>query len=69
MEQCDVHLLYLGRGLYVELTKCATPLEITDNLNPNIKSIVIEEITTVEARAYDDVLHTGLGTGINSQQS
>ena len=65
MEQCDVHLLYLGRGLYIELTKCATPLEIIDNPGPSIKSVVIGELTTVEAGAYEAVLNTGLGTGIN----
>ena len=65
MEQCDVHLLYLGRGLYVELAKCATQLEIINNPDPNIKSTVVGKLTTVGARAYEDVLFAGLGTGIN----
>ena len=42
---CDVHLLYLGCGLYIELTERKSPLEIVDNPDPHVKLLVIGELT------------------------
>ena len=39
------------------------------NPDPNIKSIVVGELTTTEAQAYDEVLYSGLGIGKSSTPS
>ena len=69
IEQCDVHLLYLGRGLYIKLVKRDTPLRILDNPDPSVKSLLVRELTKLESTIYDDVLHTSLGKGLNPDSS
>ena len=61
--KCKVHALYLGRGLFVELMEWDFPLQIIDNPDPKVTSIVIGELTELEQKTYDDILHTGLGSG------
>ena len=64
LRKCKVHALYLGRGLFVELMEWNIPLQIIDNPDPKVTSIVIGELTELEQKMYDDTLHTGLGSGI-----
>ena len=63
LHKCKVHALYLGRGLFVELMEQDIPLQIIDNPDPKVTSIVIGELTELEQKTYDDILHTGLGSG------
>ena len=59
----DIHLLYLGHGLFVELTEWDVLLEVIENPDPHVQSMIIRELTIEEQSAYDEVLHSGLGTG------
>ena len=61
--KCKVHALYLGRGLFVKLMEWDVPLQIKDNPDPKVTSIVTGELTEWEQKMYDDILHTGLGSG------
>ena len=63
LRKCKVHALYLGRGLFVELREWEIPLQIIDNPDPKVISIVIGELSELETKMYDDILHTGLGVG------
>ena len=63
LQKCKVHALYLGRGLFVELRKWEIPLQIIDNPDPKVISIVIGELSELETKTYDDIVHTGLGVG------
>ena len=61
--KCKVHALYLGRGLFVKLMEWDIPLQIIDNPDPKVTLIVIGELTELKQKTYDDILHTGLGSG------
>ena len=61
LRKCKVHALYLLRGLFVELRELEIPLQIIDNPDPKVISIVIGELSELETKMYDDILHTGLG--------
>ena len=39
LQKCDIHLYYLGRGLFMELVQYDIPLQILDD-KPNMQSIV-----------------------------
>ena len=43
LHKCDIHLCYLGRGLFMELIERDVPLQILDD-KPNTQSIVIDEL-------------------------
>ena len=47
LQKCDIHLYYLGRGLFMELVERDKPLRILVD-KPDIHSIVIGELTTEE---------------------
>ena len=63
LQKCKVHALYLGRRLFVELREQEAPLQIIDNPDPKVILIVIGELSELEAKMYEDILHTGLGVG------
>ena len=63
LRKCKVHALYLGRGLFVEIREQEKPLQIIDNPNPKVILIVIGELSELETKTYDDIVHTGLGVG------
>ena len=65
---CEIHLLYLGRGMFIELKKCETPLSIAPNLDPGVTSYIIGELTPAEQTAYDNVLLSGLGVGCGNTE-
>ena len=66
IEKCDVHLCYLGRGLFVELVKRDVPLQILDDAKDHVKSLVVCELTIKEATTVDMIIHTGLGVALDS---
>ena len=63
LRKCKVHALYLGRGLFVELREREMPLQIIDNPDPKVISIGIGELSELETKTYDDIVHTRLGIG------
>ena len=54
---CDIHLLYLDHGLFVELTELDVLLEVIENPDPHVQSMIIGELTIEEQSACDEVLH------------
>ena len=63
LEKCEIHLCYLGRGLFMELSKCEHPLEIIRE-SPQVQLIVVGELTVSEEQTYQKIAHTGLGFGV-----
>ena len=49
--------------MFVELREWETPLQIIDNPDPKVISIVIGELSELETKTYDDIVHTRLGVG------
>ena len=47
LQKCDIHLCYLGRGLFMELVEWDIPLQILAD-KPDIQSIVIGELSIEE---------------------
>ena len=67
MERCEIHLAYLGRGLYVSLhahkLKMRTVTE--QSLAMDVKPLVIGELTSNESSTLDKLIKFGLGVGID----
>ena len=63
LQKCDIHLCYLGRGLYMELIERDVPLQILDD-KPNTQSIVTGELTIEE-----DLMPKTSQTGIENAKS
>ena len=61
---CNFHLVYLGRGLFVELTERKQPLIVADE-DTDTKTIVIGELTFDECDTLDKVIYHGLGFGMD----
>ena len=38
LQKCNLHLAYIGRGLFIELTECAVPLVIAETTEHNFIS-------------------------------
>ena len=47
LQKCDIHLCYLGRGLFMEVVERDKPLQILED-KPDIQSIIIGELKTEE---------------------
>ena len=67
IERYEIHLAYLGRGLYVSLharkLKMRTVTE--KSLAMDIKPVVIGELTSNKCSTLDKLIKFGLGVGIN----
>ena len=63
LQKCDLHLAYIGRGLFIELTEHAVPLMIAE-ATESTTSLVIGELSASEECTIDDVMETGLGIGL-----
>ena len=63
IKHCEIHLAYVGRGLFIELIEHENPLEIVENTEETT-SIIISELTSTEEKAIDEVIKLGLGVGI-----
>ena len=66
LKRCEIHVCYLGRGLFMELTSRIHPLEIVAD-SANIQSIVIGQLTLTEELTYRKISQTGLGTGLDAK--
>ena len=64
VKMCNFHLVYLGRGLFVELTERKQPLTIVEE-NADTKTVVIGELTFDEQDTLNKVIYHGLGFGID----
>ena len=60
---CQLHLVYLGRNLFVELTKRLNPIQIIAT-NEDVKVISLGELTFDESETLDKVIYLGLGVGV-----
>ena len=63
LQKCDLHLAYIGRGLFIELTECAVPLVIAETTG-STTSLAIGELSATEEHTIEDVMKTGLGVGL-----
>ena len=65
IDKCNLHLCYLGRGIFMELVKHDTPLQIADSGRTNVRSIIIGELALDENTTFDELSHLGLGVGLD----
>ena len=59
LKKCELHLCYVGRGLFVELMERVTPLEVVKDTEA-VQSLVIGELSTPEEQV-------GLGVAISKE--
>ena len=64
IQKCDIHLCYLGRGLFMELVQHDIPLQILDD-KPNVQSLVIGELSMEEESTYKSISLSRLGSAVN----
>ena len=64
VKMCNFHLVYLGRGLFVELMERKRPLTIVEE-NDDTKTVIIGELTFDEQDTLDKVIYCGLGFGVD----
>ena len=67
--KCNVHLCYLGRGLFIELVKCEAPLIILEDIKKNVQSLVGGELSVDESTTYDNILCKGLGVALDTAET
>ena len=66
LNHCDMHLAYVGRGLFVELVPRNTPLQIVLEMDTS-QSVVIREIKTLtqeELNTFEQIQKLGLEFGV-----
>ena len=61
LHKCSVHLVYIGRGLFVELKERPIPLKVIEDAPTNVTSLVIGELTSSKSKIIDQVMTLGLG--------
>ena len=64
---CNFHLAYLGRGLFVELTKRVQPLTTLEE-SVDLKTVVLGELIFDEEETLNRVIYHGLGDGIDKSK-
>ena len=62
---CNFHLVYLGRGLFVELIERKCPLIVVEE-TADVKTILKGELTFDESETLDRVINHGLSAGIDT---
>ena len=65
LTKCDIHLVHISRGVFVELSECQIPMEVADSCE-QVTSLVIGELSSPESEAIDQVMTLGLGKAIPS---
>ena len=60
---CNYHLVFLGRGIFIELKHCITPLRLA-NVETGTESADSSNLTMSEKEILNKVLLKGLGVGV-----
>ena len=60
LQKCELHLCYIGRGLFIKLVERETPLKITEETN-TVQSLIIGKLSISEEKTYKLIESTGLG--------
>ena len=60
LKKCELHLCYVGRGLFIELMERKTPLEIVKDTEA-VQSLIIGELSTTEEQTIRLIETAGLG--------
>ena len=66
ISRCDIHLVYLERGLFVQLVTRPEPLEVIST-SETIDGIIVGQLTASEEKPLDKIIYTGLSVGIARQ--
>ena len=67
IEQVDLHLVYLGRGNFVRLQNCSTPLQVVASSKKS-ETVVIgtfEPLSPEENKILDTMIMSDLGIGLD----
>ena len=62
LNTCEIYLVYLGMGIFVELCERPNPLYTTVDDEGNIESIVLGEVTAVKRKVLDKFIQTRMDT-------
>ena len=70
--QVDIHLIYLGRGIFAQLKPRPTPLQIISNPECSVTTVVIGmvigyDLTAEENKTRNKLITSGLGVGKSSE--
>ena len=68
LTKCDLHLCYVGHGLFVELTERDKPLELASDSTETVQSVIVGELTSTENWLLMMVLTAGLGMRIAKEE-
>ena len=63
LKKCDLHLCYIGCGLFIELIRQEKPLELSQDRMDKVQSLIVDELTASEEQLLTSVLTAGLGMG------
>ena len=63
LKKCDLHLCYVGQGLFVELSERATLLELATDSTETVQSSIVGELTATKNQSLMMVVMAGLGVG------
>ena len=66
IQKCELHLCYVGRGLFIELIECKTPLEIVKDTEA-VQSLIIGELSTTKEQTIRLTETAGLGIAISKE--
>ena len=67
IKQVDLHLVYLGRGNFVRLQNCSTPLQVVASSEKS-ETVVIDTFVPLsleENKILDTMIMSGLGIGLD----
>ena len=67
-KKCEVHLVYIGCGLFIELIEREVPLQILLDTGTDTVSLVVGELSNIDKTFLDCVQMVGLGVGIDCKQ-
>ena len=68
LPMCNFHLVYLGRGLFVELIERKHPLIVVEK-TADVKTVLIGELIFDESEALDKVINHGFGVGVDKHST
>ena len=68
LQQCDLHLIYLGCGIFTKLIQPKTPLQILSAPGPDVTMVVVgtlqsnvSDLSREESNTLDKLIYSGLG--------